>query len=145
MMKSLKWIFFNFWKKYRITNIKNKKHFLFFMNNYLKMSIIHIYNKNKTKQQLDAYKNNMKKQIEKVFQRIHNNNIKKYLTMKTSLKQKKFISKQSSPTRPNRMKWLKDWIKSSWQQQKKCCCGQVCSKRFEMRQYWQQITFAIDC
>ena len=74
------------------------------MNNYLKMSIIHIYNKNKTKQQLDAYKNNMKKQIEKVFQRIHNNNIKKYLTMKTSLKQKKFISKQSSPTRPNRMK-----------------------------------------
>ena len=32
----------------------------------------------------------MKKQIEKIFQRIHNNNVKKYLMMKTLLKQKKF-------------------------------------------------------
>ena len=48
------------------------------MNNYLKMSIIYIYDKNKTKQQLNAYKNNMKKQIEKIFQHIHNNNVKKF-------------------------------------------------------------------
>ena len=78
IIKLLKRIFSNFWKKYRIINIKNKKHFLFFMNNYLKMSIIYIYDKNKTKQQLNAYKNNMKKQIEKIFQHIHNNNVKKF-------------------------------------------------------------------
>ena len=57
------------------------------MNDYLKMSIIYFYNKNKTKQQLKTYKNNMKKQFEKIFQCICNNNVKKYLMMKTSLKQ----------------------------------------------------------
>ena len=56
------------------------------MNDYLKMSVIHIYNKNKTKQQLNACKNNMKKQIEKIFQYICNNNVKKYLMIKTLLK-----------------------------------------------------------
>ena len=84
--KSLKQIFFDFWKKYKITGIKNKKHFLFFMNNYSKMFLIYIYNKNKTKQQLKTYKNNMKKQFEKIFQHICNNTVKKYLTIKTSLK-----------------------------------------------------------
>ena len=48
--KLSKWIFFDFWKKYKITGIKNKKHFLFFMNNYLKMFLIYIWNRNKTKQ-----------------------------------------------------------------------------------------------
>ena len=57
------------------------------MNNYSKMFLIYIYNKNKTKQQLKTYKNNMKKQFEKIFQHICNNNVKKYLMMKTSLKQ----------------------------------------------------------
>ena len=36
---------------------------------------------------MKTYKNNMKKQFEKIFQHIHNNNVKKYLTMKTLLKQ----------------------------------------------------------
>ena len=53
------------------------------------MSIIYICDKNKTKQQLNAYKNHMKKQIEKIFQHIHNNNVKKYLMIKTLLKQQK--------------------------------------------------------
>ena len=38
---------------------------------------------------MNAYKNNIKKQIEKIFQHIYNNNVKKYLMMKTLLKQKK--------------------------------------------------------
>ena len=50
------------------------------------MFSIYICDRNKTKQQLKTYKNNMKKQFKKIFQRIHNNNVKKYLTMKTSLK-----------------------------------------------------------
>ena len=59
------------------------------MNNYSKMFLIYIYDRNETKQQLKTYKNNMKKQFKKLFQRIHNNNVKKYLMMKTSLKQQK--------------------------------------------------------
>ena len=53
------------------------------------MFSIYICDRNKTKQQLKTYKNNMKKQFKKIFQRIHNNNVKKYLTIKTSLKQQK--------------------------------------------------------
>ena len=85
----LKRVFFDFWKKYRVAGIKNKKHFLFFMNDYTKMSVIYICDKSETRQQLNAYKNRMKKQIEKIFQRIRNNNAKKYLMMKTLLKQQK--------------------------------------------------------
>ena len=59
------------------------------MNDYTKMSVIYICDKSETRQQLNAYKNRMKKQIEKIFQRIRNNNAKKYLMMKTLLKQQK--------------------------------------------------------
>ena len=65
---------------------KNKKHFLSFMNNYSKMSVIYIYDKNKMKRHFNMYKNMMKKQFEKKFQQICNNNEREYFTMKILLK-----------------------------------------------------------
>ena len=59
------------------------------MNDYSKMSSIYICDRSETRQQLEAYKNSMERQSERVLQRIRSNNAKEYLAMKTSLKQQR--------------------------------------------------------
>ena len=85
-IKMLEWVFSDYWNKYRVVGSKNKKHFLSFMNDYSKMSVIYICNRNKTKRHFNMYKNMMKKQFEKKLQRIRSNNECEYFAMKISLK-----------------------------------------------------------
>ena len=98
--KPLKRVFSDFWGKYRIAGIRSKKHFLFFMNDYSRMSSIYICDRSETRQQLKTYKNSMKRQFEKAFQRIRNNNAKKYLAMKTSLEQQEIHLKTTTTYTP---------------------------------------------
>ena len=64
------------------------------------MFSIYIYDRSETRQQLEAYKNNMKRQFGKVFQRIRSDNAKEYLAMKTSLKQQKIHLKTTTTYTP---------------------------------------------
>ena len=106
-IKMLEWVFSDYWNKYKVINSKNKKHFLSFMNNYSKMSIIYICNRNKTKCHFNMYKNMMKKQFEKKFQWICNDNECEYFAIKILLKTNGiylkttiiYISKQNEMTK----------------------------------------------
>ena len=134
-IKMLKRMFSDYWNKYRVIDSKNKKHFLSFINDYSKISVIYIYNKNETKRHFNMYKNMMKKQFEKKLQRIHNNNEREYLAMKISLKTNGIHLKTTTTYTSEQNEMAKKLNKTPITVAKKCCCDQTCLRNFEMRLY----------
>ena len=83
--KMLERVFSDYWGKYRVVDSRNKGHFLSFMDDYSRMSVVYICDRSETKRHLDMYRNMMERQSEKKLQRIRSDNGREYFAMKTSL------------------------------------------------------------
>ena len=83
--KMLERVFSDYWSKYRVVGSRGKGHFLSFMDDYSKMSVVYICDRSETRRHLDMYKNMMERQFGEKLQRIRSDNGREYLAMKISL------------------------------------------------------------